>query len=208
MYRMNSVWNNSFPGSFDPFHISHLHTRKQGEREIGETEIVVCRNWLKTDWRLSLADRRKDIIYTLLLDPEFDSKKRDPEKIVRIAKDGESILSIINDSDKIVRWIRSQEDIEYLYRLLHYYRIENANDKGYFILVPENLKDISSTKNKIILQEYVKEINYIPKVYRNIFWLNVYKKLKASNLASEIDDNTRKQIQKNIQTYFTKLDAL
>jgi len=205
---MKSVWNNSFLGSFDPFHISHLHTRKQAEREIGETDIVICRNWLKSDGWLSLEDRKKDIIYTLLLDPDFDDQKRDPEQIVKIAKDNESILSVIYTSDKIVRWVRSQEDISYVYKLLGYYWVEWVEDKWHLIRVLDYLKDISSTKNKIILQEYIRETDYIPRIYRNIFWVDVYKKLKASNFDSTISENTRKTILENITTYFTKLDSL
>lgn len=205
---MSSKSDNSFIGSFDPFHISHLNTRKQAEKEIGATDIVVCKNWLKTEWWLSIENRRKDIIYTLLLDPDFDSRKRDPEKIVKIAKDNETILSFINISDKVVRWIRSQDDFDYLYRLLHYYKIKDVENKGYFIPVPENLKDISSTKNKAILQEYIKEFDYIPKVYSNIFGLEVYQKLKKSCFSSDIEEATKKKIFENIHNYFTKLDTL
>jgi cytidyltransferase-like protein len=205
---MEARSNNSFLGSFDPFHISHLSTWKQAEKEVGETDIVVCRNWLKTDWWLSLEDRRKDIIYTLLLDPDFNPRKRDPEKIVKIADNNEMILSIINNADKIVRWIKSQEDIDYLYRLLNYYKIKNVEHKWHFVSVPEYLKDISSTKNKMGLQEYIKEFDYIPKIYCDLFWSEVYRKIKTSIFTSDIEESTRKNIFENISNYFERLDAL
>lgn len=210
MQTMNNIYSNVFLGSFDPIHISHLSTRAQSEKELGETQIIVCNNGLKDDWRLSLEQRRKDIIYSLLLCDDFDERKRDPEKIVSIAETKSDIFEIINKSDKVVRGIRSSEDINYIKKLLEYYQIKNAKEKWFFVHVPESLKDISSTKNKIILQEFIKEFDYIPKIYRESFWKSAYNKLKNTAFTDQITDieeSTRTKIIKNISTYFSKLET-
>jgi nicotinic acid mononucleotide adenylyltransferase len=49
MQTMTKMYTNIFPGSFDPIHISHLSTRAQSEKELGETQIIVCNNGLKDD---------------------------------------------------------------------------------------------------------------------------------------------------------------
>lgn len=203
---------NSFVWSFDPFHSWHLQTWTNSEKELGPTQIVVCRNDTKSEWWLNLEQRRLDIIYTLLLSDTFDSSKRDPEEIVTIANSLEDIASVFAWSDKVVRGVRWPEDIAYNELLMQKTRLDKiAKEKGHYINVPESHIDVSSTSNKIVLQSFLKESWYIPTVYRKLFWHNVYNKIMQTDFpwqSRDIKWETRNKIQNNIETYFSKLERL
>jgi hypothetical protein len=192
-------------------HCGHIKTWKTAEKEIWPTQIVVCVNDLKMQRRLTPEQSRQDLIYTLLTDPDFDASSRDPEKIVTIAYNREDIWTIIHQSAKVVRWIRWEEDKQYITTLLEWYWVENAIDKWHFISVPDNFAFVSSTTNKIILQERCSDFDKIPALYRELFWNTLYKRLKAMHFprkTRDITDTIRSSIRNNIEQYFTKIALL
>jgi cytidyltransferase-like protein len=205
-------FDNAFLGSFDPFHAGHLWTWLRAETALWPTHIVVCKNSIKDDGWLTTEQRRLDIIYTLLMSENFDASTRDPEEIVITAKTWEEIAQIFSTAQTLVRWIRGPEDITYNELLMQKLWLESlAKEKAHYIQVPESHRDISSTTNKIVLQQYLQKFRYVPKIYRKTLGYGVYHTLKNMDFPHQsrnITPETREKVQNNIEAYFTKLEKL
>lgn len=159
-----------------------------------------------------MEQRRQDIIYTLLLDARFDSSIIDPEQIVSIASNINEIYKVFSNSEKIVRGIRDDQDIQYNELLMEKTWLwDMAKKKWHYIKVHNSYIDISSTTNKIVLQDFLKTYDYIPKIYQKNFGKSVYNKLKNMDFkwqSRDIKIDTHNKILDNIIKFFDRLDKV
>lgn len=122
--------------SFDPMHYGHQYVYKKATELFGPVKIVICKNALKTSGMFTLEERKEIIIN--------DYGIRD----VLSAENEEEIKLIIKNADKIVRGVRTEEDREYISKLLDYYQVTEHAHKLHCIGNPQNFIFISSKKLK------------------------------------------------------------
>lgn len=203
-----------YPGTFDPFHKSHLNTWKEGSKKVGrELDILICINPLKQAGLLSPAKRKQDIVYTLAIDAiengiytRFDDAVKHYTQKIHIADNDETIKNYLQHAETITRGIRSKEDILYIERLLAYYHAPHLRDKANLVKVPEELNYLSSTKTKIALQLYLRDYAELPEQYKAFITIEDFLKLKSSNLVyNELQPGDEQKIKNNIHAYFQKI---
>lgn len=130
-----------FLTSADPLHYSHLNTLKVAEDKIGDNiSIVICKNNLKSAGLFSVKERREIA--------EIYTRNRG---LVFTAETPEEIRKFIKLSHKVVRGVRSIEDITYIIKLGYHYKVMCYFHKLTLIQVPPQYKKISSSKLKTLV---------------------------------------------------------
>ena len=125
-----------FVGSFDPFHIGHLHILKKANSFFSKVYIVVANN--PTKQSQSSFDKRVSIIKQILIENNLKNQI--------IINDG--LTTDIYDNlkaDYIIRGVRNHEDYIYEMDLLKKYKKLNPNIKIIYFYSDEEYINIKSS---------------------------------------------------------------
>jgi phosphopantetheine adenylyltransferase len=147
---------NLYLTSVNPMHNSHLNTLKIAETMLGEEVVLgICKNELNDNGLFSLEERK------FIAETFFDI----PSGKILILDSKEKIVAAIQQADKIIRGARSKNDLSYSDELAKVYNVEAYKSKLVFIDVPEEMKEISSSRLVALIKEdkYSPELNWIPK---------------------------------------------
>lgn len=202
-----------FPCSGDPITKAHYNIKEKWSEELSqEVHFCLCQNPLKTNGLLSISERWKDTIITLLTYQIewwlIKTKLNVANKIQHIAtticraETIQEIYAILDWADYIVRWIRSQEDLDYSLKLLD--TIENPGwiKKGVFINQDEIYKNTSSTKYKVAYANISQKISSFPKIYSFLDKEIIDKKCNTLKEWKNIQEHESKILENNIMDYF------
>ena len=151
----DKTMKNIYLASVNPMYFSHLNTFLEAQRELGEmVYFCICHNPTKNTGVFSLEER-VDIAHRFYAIPT--------EQIV-ILKNKDDIISAIRSSQVIVRGIRSEADMIEIRKLIEHFGVTEDFGKGLLITVPENMKQISSSRlvEKIRNGDYKLDDNWVP----------------------------------------------
>ena len=201
---------NVFLLSGDLTHKWHVNTLVTSIKETNTlVHWVICQNQLKSNALFTLKQRKKDFIITLLANEKFQELDIDPYEIVHTAEDENEIVNIINHSKKVVRWIRNEDDLNYIQQLLRTYNIKDWFNKAHLVQVPKELQHISSSKHKYVLQSFLKEYDHIPRPYMAFITKSDFLRFKNMPLIiNSVSNETRELLMDDYIDFFERLEKI
>ncbi len=129
---------NVYVASLDPMHYSHLSTLRTAECELRENvSLLIGQNGLKNEGMFTLEERRSIVRQIFHVQNE-----------VILASNFDEIIGVLRGAKRIIRGIRSSEDLSELKRLLTFYNVLDLSERLYLMDVPDKYKGVSSTKLK------------------------------------------------------------
>jgi phosphopantetheine adenylyltransferase len=145
---------NIYLASVNPMHYSHLHTYKKACEIHGIVFLCIVQNELKSQGLFSVEERSQ-------IASEYYGI---PSSRIKILHNRNEVITAIRKSEKIIRGIRGEKDILEIQKLVGHYGVEEDFNKLSQILVPDELKEISSSKliERIKNNTYVVSDNWIP----------------------------------------------
>lgn len=125
-----------------------------------EVYFCLCQNDLKDEGLFSLEERRKILI-------EFYNV---PKNKIVLLKNKEEIQVTVFNCEKIIRGIRSFQDIEEIEKLAEAYKLQEHLKQVIIIEVPDSKKMISSSKLIELIKngKYNPKMNWVPKKLINL----------------------------------------
>lgn len=202
-----------FPCSGDPITKAHYNIKEKWSKELSQqVNFCLCQNPLKTEGLLSISQRQKDLIISLLtyqidswlIRSKFNIKNkiRDITASIYTPQTREEIYTILDWADYIIRWIRSQEDVDYSLNLLD--RIGNPDRIKKWVPIDQDeiYKNVSSTKYKIAYANISEKISSFPKIYSFLDKELIDKKCYERKEWKNINQNESKILENNIMDYF------